>query len=299
MIDSGIVFKIQRHSLHDGPGIRTTVFLKGCPIRCAWCFNPESHLTGCEVIHYPEKCIGCGRCFEVCEQKAISKEGNRLNKRLCNNCGACVEACPAFAMQVLGRRMSSDEVVDEVLKDRAFYGEHGGVTLSGGEVAFQKDFACGILKKSKREHIHTAIETCGYAKWDDLRQILEYTDLVFFDIKVLDKERHKRYTGADNTLILENAVKTSRTGIPLIICVPVIPGYNDDEKEMNDIAGFIEQKIHPSAVHLHPYELLGVKKYEMLDREYQLKQVKPSEEAAVKKISDIFTSYGLKTQIGG
>ncbi len=239
----GIVFKIQRHSLHDGPGIRTLVFLKGCPLHCWWCFNPESQKSEIEILHYGEKCIHCGSCLDVCTvPKALSLVSGRIihAPAVCSGCGVCVDVCPASSFIAAGKVMSSAEVVDLVKRDKIFYDKSGGgVTLSGGEISLQADFSGEVLRRCKAEGIHTAIETCGYCLFPDLEKILKHTDLVLYDLKFVDPEKHRKYTGVDNRIILENLRRIAESGLSHIVRIPIIPGCNDGEEDIRLAVDFL------------------------------------------------------------
>ena len=300
-MSSGLVFKIQRFSLLDGPGIRTMVFLKGCTMRCAWCFNPESHECYCEVIHNSGQCTGCNACYRVCPAGAVGQAfgDNKIDKTLCTNCGKCVQVCPSHAMKMYGERKTAEEVADIVKKDKAFYKNGGGVTLTGGEVTLQKDFTCDILRLCREDGIHTALETSGYCAWEDLEKILQYTDYVMYDIKLIDRDKHKFFTGVGNDLIFENAVRISKMGKPWIVRIPIIPGCNDTPKDLEQFSDFIKNRLHLDYVQLNPYELLGVSKYEKLRREYSLVSVQPPSKERMEEISKAFNDKGIRTQIGG
>src|SRR5512136_235019 len=208
--DQGIIFNIQGYCIHDGPGIRTSVFLKGCPLRCLWCQNPESHSYYPELLFAEEKCAGCGECVRVCPEKAVRMRGkaSQTDRRLCKSAGLCVDACPNEARAVIGRRATTDEVFKEIAADSLFYQESGGgVTLSGGEPLAQPEFAAGILKKCREAGFHTALDTCGYASWTVAREVLRHVDLVLYDFKHMDPAIHRKYTGVSNELILQNAEK--------------------------------------------------------------------------------------------
>ncbi|MEM2111061.1 MAG: glycyl-radical enzyme activating protein, partial [Candidatus Bathyarchaeia archaeon] len=216
----GCVFDIQRFSVHDGPGIRTVVFLKGCSLHCFWCQNPEGIHLKPEIMFFPERCIACGKCVAICPEKShVIKDGiHYFLREKCTSCGKCVEVCYAGALQLTGKEMTVDEVLDEVLKDRKFYEiSGGGVTLSGGDVVVQHEFAYAILERCKTEGLHTAIETAANCEWKVLENLLPVTDLIMMDIKLLDPKKHKEVTGVSNERILENAQKLSKTDKPLII----------------------------------------------------------------------------------
>jgi pyruvate formate lyase activating enzyme len=301
---TGIVFKFQRHSLHDGPGIRTLVFLKGCPLRCLWCFNPESQKIEPEIVHYTQKCIGCNLCVNACPiPTAIEdREGVKfINRESCDNCGQCAAACPAGGMVRIGRRMGVDAVMDTIAKDKVFYDKSGGgVTLSGGEATFQADFTGMILKRCRSSGIHTAIETCGYADWASLGRIVATTDLVLYDLKIMDAKKHRRYTGVGNKIILENAKKIARSNTPMIIRIPVIPGFNDSRENLSETAAFIRDELKPVRdVHLLPYEFIGVAKYEKLSRPYALGDVIPPSPTRIEDIKKVFKEFDLDPRIGG
>jgi len=266
---SGIVFDIQRYSIHDGPGIRTTVFLKGCPLRCSWCQNPESQNREPELLLNKTLCIGCGRCIPVCTAGANSLFGkrSRIDRAKCVRCGICVTSCPNQARRMSGKLMTVDEVVKEVKKDLKFYETSGGgVTLSGGEATFQPDFASAILRKSKELMIHTALETCGYVSWKVLDELLPYVDLVLYDIKHWDSERHQRGTGVGNQIIFENARRVAGLK-PMKVRVPLIPGFNDSEHDIRSIASFVGLLPNQIAMELLAYNPLGEGKYERLGKE--------------------------------
>ena len=245
MSTAATVFRVQRFSVHDGPGIRTTVFFKGCPLRCPWCHNPEGLSVAPELQFFKEKCLGCGRC------------GDR------SSLGAA-DACPAGALSVCGERMTLDRMMQLVLRDRAYYGEDGGVTLSGGECLLQANFAAALLRSLKTEGVHTAIDTSGAVPWSAFDKTLEACDLYLYDVKCVDTARHRARIGADNALILDNARKLSAAGKPMWVRVPVIPGFNDDEAEMRRIADFVNDLSSVERVTLMPYHTLGKSKYETL-----------------------------------
>ena len=269
--DEGMVYNIQRFSIHDGPGIRTTVFLKGCPLRCFWCQNPESQRRRPEIFYFADKCTLCGACVMSCGNKAIEISEERVvtDRERCSGCGACVPACRAGARSLMGRMMTAEEVTREIVRDRRFYETSGGgVTLSGGDPVAQPEFAVSILESCRREGISTLIETCGYTDWSTFSRILEQTDLVYMDVKCIDPERHRRGTGVTNERILENAVKTAKMR-PVRVRVPVIPGFNDDADELMAVAEFARKKMGVEEIELLKYNGLCESKYVRLERKYE------------------------------
>ena len=242
---TGTLFDIQRFSVHDGPGIRTTVFMKGCSLRCAWCHNPEGLRRERQLQYFSEKCIDCGSCGERSSLSDAAK-------------------CPAEALKICGMIMDEEQVLREILKDKLFYADTGGVTFSGGECLLQADFAAAVLARAKEQGIHTAIDTAGLVPWSEIEKTLPACDLYLYDIKCMDSAMHKKYTGADNALILENIRKLSATGKDIWVRVPVIPDFNDRPEEMAAIADFIATLPPVRQTTLMPYHTLGRSKYETL-----------------------------------
>lgn len=267
----GIVFSIQRFSLQDGPGIRTTVFLKGCPLKCDWCSNPESQSSKPELMYRSTNCRSCGACVEACQPGAITFEDGRprLDRLTCDLCLECVKACPNNALEVTGQIMTLEEVVHEAGQDEMFYiNSGGGVTLSGGEPLSQPDFTLGLLKGCKEKGLSTALDTCGHAPWESLEQALEYADLILFDLKHLDQEKHKQKTGLDNSLILENLKRVVQSGKAAVwLRIPVIPGFNDSEEYFRDLAALL-QPMPLEKISLLAYHKYGKSKYDALNRDY-------------------------------
>jgi pyruvate formate lyase activating enzyme len=301
---SGAIFNIQHYSIHDGPGIRTTVFLKGCPLKCFWCQNPESQDLKPVIFFNAEKCRGCGMCVEVCPAEAIRISHNIsvTNRKRCKGHGKCAEVCPNEARSLMGRYMTATEVFEDVNGDAIFYqNSGGGVTLSGGDPVAQPDFSIGILKLCRNAGIHTAIETCGFAKWDILMGILEYTDLVLYDIKHMDPVKHKEYTGVSNELILDNAKKIKKDmGLPMLIRLPIMPGYNDSRENMKMTAQFIANGLGTvEKVHLLPYHRLGETKYERMEALNKSIPITPPSDDHMENFKELFESFGLPTALGG
>jgi pyruvate formate lyase activating enzyme len=301
---TGTIFNIQRYSVQDGPGIRTTVFLKGCPLRCLWCSNPESQNSFLEVAHRDSLCVGCGKCVKICTQGAIrliaDDESSRvmIDRGKCITCGKCVEGCAAEALKIYGQKMSVTEVFDEVRRDIDFYANSGGgVTASGGEPLNQPDFVRELFRRCRRIGIHTAIETCGYGSLADLERVLSETDLVLYDLKLMNSRQHIKYTKKFNKIILNNARLIGEKGVPLIIRIPFIPDINDSETNMGEMARFVSELDHERHVELLPYHRFGENKYKMLDRPYVLMGTKPPERELLERAIAIFKRYDLDCEI--
>ena len=268
----GVVFDIQRCSMHDGPGIRTTVFLKGCPLSCLWCHNPESQRFAPELALFKDKCALCRACENVCPAAAHRFEGgvHALNWGACTLCGRCVEACPAGALKRYGETMSAEEVVDTALKDAAYYRETGGgLTVSGGEPFAQGAFLIELLELAKAWSLHTCVETCGQARWADIERALELTDLFLYDIKARPEE-HRKLTGANSGQILENLSRLMALGARVQLRCPVVPGLNDDDAHFAFLASL--EKMYPSleGVEILPYHDMGRGKARAVGREYRV-----------------------------
>lgn len=296
----GYIFDIQRFSINDGPGIRTTVFFKGCPLRCIWCDNPESQEQLPQLLYFESLCTRCYRCVEVCPTGA-SKTGRdgsiAIDRGLCQACGLCVEACPSDARLISGRTMTVEEVVEIVRKDELFYrNSGGGVTASGGEPTYQPDFLKQLLRQCQRYGIHTTLDTCGHVRWEVMAGILDYVDLVYYDLKHMDPVSHRELTGASNKLILDNARRISQGGKPIVMRIPLIPGYNDSEENIKAMAEFATT-IKVVRVDIVPFHQLGSKKYERLGMTYKLAKVKPYQEDEIQAFKDTFQSYGLEVSI--
>ena len=252
------IFDIERNSYVDGPGIRTTVFFKGCNLRCAWCHNPESQSPKPQMMFYKNKCTGCGKCKEKCP--------NHLES--CELCGKCTIYCPHDAREICGKEYTVDEVVREILNDKAFYDHSGGgVTFSGGECMLQIDFLEEILKACKENGIHTAVDTAGHVPWEYFQKIMAYTDLFLYDVKTTDNDVHKKYTSVGNFRILDNLSNLLKSGKSVWVRVPVVPGVNDTEEEMERIKKLFEEWGYPEKVEFLPYHAMGEHKYASLGRE--------------------------------
>jgi pyruvate formate lyase activating enzyme len=253
----GVVFNIQKYSIHDGPGIRTTVFLKGCPLNCWWCHNPESRSPQPEVHRNEARCIRCGRCVEVCPQRNTEETGVGSETAECLRCGACVQACPTESRQMVGRQMSVDAVMANVMQDRIFYDDSGGgVTFSGGEPLMQPEFLSALLRRCRQEGLHSAVDTCGFAPQEQLLSLARLTDLVLYDLKTVDERLHQEATGMSNRVILENLQAVGRTHNAIWVRIPIIPGYNDDPGQLDAAARLIADLPGVRQVNLLPYHNL-------------------------------------------
>ncbi|MBQ8611768.1 MAG: glycyl-radical enzyme activating protein [Oscillospiraceae bacterium] len=266
---TGTIFNIQRFCTQDGPGIRTTVFVKGCPLRCAWCHNPESHRIAPEVMFSPEKCIGCGDCAAMCEKGLHSMTGGMhgFDRRGCGGCGKCAEACCTGALELCGYAAAPQEVLATVLRDREFYkNTGGGMTLSGGEPLAQPAFTLALLKAAKAEGLHICMETCGYGDPAVVKEAAQYTDLFLFDCKLTDAALHKQYTGVDNTLILQNLAMLNELGAHIVLRCPILPDVNLNDAHFDGIAVLAERYGCIEQIDLEPYHPLGISKSERLGR---------------------------------
>lgn len=300
----GYVFNIQHYSIHDGPGIRTTVFINGCPLKCLWCQNPESQSLKPQIFFISENCTGCATCAPACPEKAISiiNGKSRTDRFLCNGCGKCAEVCPNDARNLMGKEMTAGDVFKDVNADAIFYRRSGGgITISGGEPTAQPEFTLALLKLCKQANLQTALETCGQARWETFKRILEYVDIVLYDFKHMDAEEHKKCTGTSNELILENARKVDKEfpNVALIARLPVIPGYNDSKENITATARFIKELGTSIKVHLLPYHKLGNTKYERLEETEKAICVEPPDEEHMEEIRRVFASFGLNAVIGG
>ncbi|WP_264876505.1 glycyl-radical enzyme activating protein [Vibrio agarivorans] len=304
MLDShtqGTVFNIQKFSLHDGPGIRTIVFLKGCYLSCKWCSNPESQKFKPSVFFEKEKCIGCGKCAATCPQQAISlKRQSRIDHQKCVGCGTCTEICPTGALTLSGKTMTVKEVLDEVCKDEVHYRRSsGGLTLSGGEPLAQPDFVEALLKEAKSRGLHTAMETTGIASTDVLNRIIPLLDVVLLDIKTFYRDQHEKYTGLPNDVVLANALTISKLAKQVSVRVPLIPNFNSDEQSVRAIAMFATHMDNVARLHLLPYHNFGQSKYNLLGVDYYCDGLNTPPNKEVNRYKEIVESVGIECVIGG
>ena len=296
---NGLVFDIQRYSIHDGPGIRTTVFLKGCPLRCPWCHNPESQDGAPEVLLFPERCIHCGTCLKVCPSGAAA-EPVGADRLRCVRCGACADACPSRARRLAGRSLSVRNVLDVVGHDRLFYDESGGgVTFSGGEPLAQAEFLVECLRASRERGYHTAVDTCGYAPTRRLVEVAGATDLILYDLKLMDGRRHLELAGVSNELILENARVIGERGVAIWIRFPLIPGVNDDEDNLAALGRFVRSMPAVQQVNVLPYHRLGMDKYPRLGRPNTMPVPTAATPQQVANAAERLAAWGLNVKIGG
>jgi len=300
IVVSGLVTNIQRYSLQDGPGIRTTVFLKGCPLDCWWCHNPEGIRPEQEVVTVESRCLRCGECVEACPQDVARRAGGNEDRAACQHCGACVRACPTGARQFAGMPMTVADVMQEIGKDSIFHDDSGGgVTFSGGEPLLQPEFLLALLRTCRQAGIHTAVDTCGLAKQSTLLQVVALADLVLFDLKILDDSSHRKYTGVSNHLILENLREVSRNHANVWLRVPLIPGINDASAELLRMAQFAASLSTIRQVNLLPYHRTGVQKFERFGRDYRLPKAMPPSAAQIQAASEVFAACGLAVKVGG
>lgn len=293
----GVVFNIQKFCLHDGDGIRTTVFLKGCPLRCLWCHNPESASREVQLAFNARKCTACGRCLAVCRARSVADGRLILDRADCAACGKCAEACLNGANELVGREMTAAEVMDEVLKDKIFYGADGGLTVSGGEPSYQPDFTLELLTLAKESGITRAVETCGSGSRDFYAKAAALGTTFLFDLKCMDPARHKKLVGADNLHILDNLRYLFSAGADVILRLPMIPGCNDSDADIAELAAFLKE--HEGSyryAELMPYHPLGVGKAERIGNDQEYKR-DPASDAEIDRWVTGFANHGINVRV--
>ncbi|MBS7008811.1 glycyl-radical enzyme activating protein [Anaerostipes sp.] len=298
---TGIITEIERYAIKDGPGIRTVVFFKGCPLQCRWCANPETQKTACQLMYWKTRCLGCKKCIDTCPECALSfgAGGVEIDRDKCSLCGQCADVCNSQALTTAGENRSVDEIMEVILKDKIYYQTSGGgVTFSGGEAASQGDFLCELAKACKEHQISSCIETCGYAAWETYKKILPYIDCFFYDLKIMDEEEHKRFTGVSNRLILDNFCRLIEAGTEVTVRIPVIPGVNNTDENINNTISFLMKNAPDCQISLLPYHRLGVAKYEKLDQKYSLGEILPPSDEEIKVIEQRFKEKGFYVTVG-
>jgi pyruvate formate lyase activating enzyme len=293
---NGLIFDIKRFAVHDGPGIRTTVFLKGCPLQCLWCHSPESQRPYPELMYYSNLCHHCNECVTICPTQAQTTDTtHKIIQSRCTHCGRCATSCYPGALKLVGKSVGIDALLNELQKDATFYRQsQGGITLSGGEPTFQPQFTQALLKTCQDQYFHTAIETCGYTAWSIFQKILPYVNLILYDLKHLNRAKHIQYTGVPIDLILQNLRRLDQTDTNYVIRVPVIPTINDSPEVIKALSIFCGSLHHLKHVELLPYHRLGVSKYQHLDRPYSLLDLNPPQDDVIIRMSEAFQDQGLK-----
>jgi len=301
----GYIYKIERLAVYDGPGIRTVIFLKGCPLRCQWCASPESQELKPEMGLYEEKCTGCGACVDICPSRAAVLTNQNIvavDRKLCTACGVCESLCPASARKIIGTQISVSDVVHELEKDAVFYHRsNGGVTLSGGDPSLQPQFSANILKKAVGLGFHTAMETCGHVQWHLMEKMLAFLDLVYVDLKHMDSKTHRLLTGKGNELILDNIqrIDAQAPGTELVLRIPLIPGVNDSRENVHEIGCFISRLKRVKRLELLPYHRYGVSTYKVVGKPYLLPSAPVPRREHIESLKAILIDYDIPVQIGG
>ncbi|NLS45149.1 MAG: glycyl-radical enzyme activating protein [Firmicutes bacterium] len=312
---TGVIFDIKKFSIHDGPGIRTTVFFKGCPLQCIWCHNPEGQDISPEIMFSPEKCSVCGECISACPNQAIIMSDISFNtgkigphniytlREKCKACGECVAVCPESAREIAGKIMTPDEVMDEILKDVVFYDTSGGgATFSGGEPLLQPGFLLTLLKECKEKEIHTTVDTCGFAEWETLSSVIPYTDLFLYDLKCMDPDKHYKFIGSGNEVILENLRRLYKEGCNIIVRFPLIPAINDDARNITLMGRFLSSLGSGGKlprIDILPYHKMGFGKYPRLGKIYGLPDIEEPEDETIRFVASRLKEFGLEVRIGG
>ncbi|MFH0782048.1 MAG: glycyl-radical enzyme activating protein [Pseudomonadota bacterium] len=296
------IFAVKRYALHDGPNIRTSVFFKGCPLSCIWCHNPEGIGFTSKILYLAEKCVGCGECIEHCPEKALhfsSKGVNRMDDK-CTSCAICVQTCPALAHEATGRRMSIAEIITDIKKEMPFFDQSGGgITCSGGEPLSQPESLQALLQACGQLGIHRALDTSGFAPTATLLNIARYTDLFLYDLKHMDNDTHKRYTGVANDLILSNLQALGNNGHTIRVRIPLIGGVNDDEKNIHATGAFVAGCKGVQGIDLLPYHPSATAKYRKLDLKYEGAHLTTPTKTHIAEVENLLKSYGIEVNIGG
>lgn len=282
---TGVIFNTQKFSIHDGSGIRTLIFMKGCPLRCVWCSNPESQKPEPEITDVRTNCIGCGDCVPACPKNAVNPKTFEIDRSLCGVCGLCAKSCYAQAKKMTGRVVTIEEMVETAVKDQVIYrNSGGGVTVGGGEPLVQPDFVCELLKELRVRNIHTAIETCGFGSWTEAEKVFRQADQILFDLKSMDDKKHREYTGVSSETILHNAEKAAASGGSVLFRIPVIPDINDGDniRKTGEFVRRLQDENSKVQLELLPYHNFGKDKYKWLGRDYELEKLDRMEKKDLK-----------------
>lgn len=297
-----LVLSITRMTIHNGPGIRTLILFKGCPLHCLWCSTPEAQKNKAEIALYPDRCNHCQQCIPICPANAISLTGETIsiNRTVCDNCSKCARVCYTEALKLLGQEMTGEELVAEIKKDAVVYKHsRGGVTISGGEPLLQPEFTLRLLRALKKENISVGVDTCGHVPWANIEEVLPYVDFFLWDIKHMDSEKHKQFTGVANNLILKNALAVSQKNIPLYIRLPVIPGYNDSEENIRATCEFVRGLTSAVSIDLLPLHHLGKARYNSLNLTYPIADIPLIPDSVLQDIKRLVESYQITCNIVG